>query len=621
MNRLTRLRTMTRLTLLMLVAAVTLASAAPARAQMEQAIQQVPQNAEVVIVVPSLAQLNQKIATLQQELNIPIAEMGDVLAEFKQKAGIDGGLDDEGSLIFAISNLPAAMQQQGEPSYLTLLPVSDYDAFLEAFDGLQPVEDGEGMMNGDRDMFVRQAGAFALISNDQQAVQQYQAVDDASQILESLGTLGRRYFEDADAAVYVDVEALAPALKQMLEQGMALFEQQTAQPGMAQQQEMALAMMQGYNEFIRTSLDSTTAAVVTLDITDQGVGITQAFDYREDSGLAELLPGSDQGAQTILDALPDQPYLFAAGVDTRALDLPAMLDTLFGNLSEEQAGFLAMNMQASQELLENADGVASAWYPPAAGGMAMGGIPFNVINVYQVEDGQQFVDQIQTYVTELNNQTVSLGPTMPGMGQQNQQGGPSMTFRTSYTENAATIDGVEVDQYSFRVQLPPEAMQQMGPAAGFLGGMLNYQGYVVALDHHAIQTTGTDLQLLKAAVAAAQDQKGLGSQQAIQQIREQALPNNPALETYVSFDGIARMANNFMPMMGMPAIEVPENLPPVAYGGAIEDSSLAVRFYVPLDTAKFVRETIQQFQGPAGQPGQPVQPGQQPQGNEPPPYF
>ena len=73
-------------------------------------------------------------------------------------------------------------------------------------------------------------------------------------------------------------------------------------------------------------------------------------------------------------------------------------------------------------------------------------------------------------------------------------------------------------------------------------------------------------------------------------------------------------------MFGMPAVQAPADLPPVAAGLGIQGNSSAARLYVPNETTKFIIDTIKdvqaQMMGGMGGPGGPPQGG----GAPPPPF-
>jgi hypothetical protein len=80
---------------------------------------------------------------------------------------------------------------------------------------------------------------------------------------------------------------------------------------------------------------------------------------------------------------------------------------------------------------------------------------------------------------------------------------------------------------------------------------------------------------------------------------------------YVSVSGIAQTVNQFMMVMGagggQPMIEVPADLPPVAFSMSVQDSGVAKRLFVPMPVITFASQTAQNMMGQmnAGQAEQP----------------
>ena len=198
-----------------------------------------------------------------------------------------------------------------------------------------------------------------------------------------------------------------------------------------------------------------------------------------------------------------------------------------------------------------------------------------------------------------------------------------MTYVTTYTENALQIDGVRVDQFQMSMNMPPEVMAQMaqaGPMAAMMMGGMNYQGYMAAKGNYVIATTVLDPQVVTKALAAVDQDSGIGAAGPIAQMRDAALPPDCMMEGYLSIDGLAQTANNFViPMFGMQPIQVPDDVPPLSLAAGIEDSGLAKRIYLPKASLKFIAETVMNMQTQMQQGG-PGGPGGYPGGTQPPPF-
>lgn len=163
---------------------------------------------------------------------------------------------------------------------------------------------------------------------------------------------------------------------------------------------------------------------------------------------------------------------------------------------------------------------------------------------------------------------------------------------------------------------------QMGPAAGFMTMFTNFTGYATQADGYYLASTTLDQQLMAKGLATGKTGDGMGAGDTLAQVREKAIPDGAVAEVYISLGGIAETVGPMAMMFGMPPIEVPQDLPPVAMGLGLNGTSAAGRLYVPNDTTRFIIGTVKDIQSQMmGGPGAPRGPGQ-PQGpGAPPPPF
>ena len=132
----------------------------------------------------------------------------------------------------------------------------------------------------------------------------------------------------------------------------------------------------------------------------------------------------------------------------------------------------------------------------------------------------------------------------------------------------------------------------------------SYRGYVASKDNQVLISTSADPQSVTNALKVVADGSGIGSSGAIADQRQNILTPNPAMEMYLSLGGIADMANLFVGMMGMPPIEVPADLPPVAISMSAEGDAMSGRMYVPSSSVRFIIDTAMEMQaGMGGGPG------------------
>ena len=609
---------------------VTAAIVQPVSAQQAPAaLSQAPQDAQFVLIVPNMSEFSGKLAMLNQSLGLELPEWSDALGAFKASIGVGDGMNDAGAAMLIIPDMASAIDNNQEPDIILALPVTDYATFISSFqeDGAPPA--GEGVtkitMPEGQDGFVRELGGYAIMSNKQQAVENYTPSGDAGAIAKHVGSHGQQYLADCDAAVYINLAAMAPTLApkidEMLAEATDQFDQMS-QNGMGEPAslDMIKAGMKLYAASAKAVINSADGMVVTLDMNEHGNGLTFAAQFKPDSPVMKYLPGAAGGTSAILSRVPVGSYIFAGAFNARAIAVADLFEEAMKELPE---GNPQIDLYRSAlPMIKQVSEYAGVLYTPDPSALMGGAGGLSVFATYKVDDQDTYLKEYKKYLTGLNGTSIPL-PGMP-MQQQGQQNTPAMTYITSYTDNALQLDGVTVDQYSLQMQIPPQMLMQMGPAAGFMQMFTNFNGYAAVDDGHFITTTTLDQQLMQKALTTGKAGDGLGKAASLLTVREKTVPEGEIGEGYLSVSGIVDTVGPMVMMFGLPAVQAPQDLPPVGFGMGLKDNSVAARLYVPNATTKFVVDTVKDVQtqmsapppGPGG-PGQPAQPGQGP----PPPPF
>ncbi|MEM9881315.1 MAG: hypothetical protein AAF800_00165 [Planctomycetota bacterium] len=596
---------MTRLFAAVLSVCVALpVAAAEPDAEVVAAFDQAADGAEVVVVIPSLAGLSERIAAFGADTGLDrlTPEVGDVLGAFKQEMNWRQGVDDDGPLVLVVTGLAAAIEaelagESKEPEAVMLVPVADYDAFVAQLGG-DPQPDVTALNQpGGKAGAAKKLNGFAVLGRDVEGVQDYAADGNGQAIAAALGGVVTEYLNVGDSLIYIDVAALAPALNKLIDKGLEEAEREMAAnadglpPAFAGLAEAAVAL---YGETARQWVDGTGKLLLSLDLTERGLGMTSATQLTEGSTLAGYFaPGADAegepAAAALLAALPDEPYIWASSIDASRFALDSLVDQVAEAMDavEGGGGMLALYRESLTSLKET-NGVASVFYTPDPAAM-MGGGFMTTLTVYDVEDAEAYrALQKKTF-----EQMADLKVPMPAV-----DGGEAgeITFNTTYTDKALVIDGVEVDQYAVTTVLPPAVMQQMGPMAMMMGNS-GTRGYLAAKGDKVLVTTVTDPQLITKGLAALDGDGGVGSAGAIATLRTADLPEDSSLELYVSVAGITETVNPFLMMFAPNAgqLDVPDGLPPLAMGGASDGEGLALRMFFPAELVRFGVETYEQF--------------------------
>ena len=368
--------------------------------------------------------------------------------------------------------------------------------------------------------------------------------------------------------------------------------------------------------------DAEAATAETVDAEAQPQSEATAADSatgtdsaEQSEGQAEATAAVASGGGDLLSMLPGDPYILAGSLAVDTATAERLRQGLAQTLAEMPDGpgtSLMRSYVDSFALLNQTHGVASVLYVPQPTNMMSGGF-FSGLTLYRLDDAAQFLAAQKQYVQQLGETAppadtpppAGADPNAPATADATAEAtgpAPMLSFRTSYTDKALVIDGINVDQYAINYVLPPAMMQQFGPTAALLGNS-GQSGYLAAKGQHALISTVPDPQLITRGLRALDQSTGLGQSPAIAQLRDQPLPEDAWLELYFNVGGVAQTVNPFLPMLlpAAPAIQVPADLPPLALAASSDGSALLIRGVVPTSLIDFGVKTYEQM-APALQP-------------------
>ncbi|MEM8782953.1 MAG: hypothetical protein AAGE65_08870 [Planctomycetota bacterium] len=578
---------------------------------MTAALDAAPAGAEFVLVVPSLQDASDAVADLAELFGADDPEVLDLLGSFKREMGITAGLDDDGSAVIVLAGLAEAIADNSEPEPIVLLPVSDYAAFVESIGGSSGGVSSV-MLEGD-DGFAKQLGDFAVLGENQATIEAYAAGNAGAALLERVGRYGAEDAEDAAMAGFIDVAAIRPALLEQIDAAMdGIKQQMTRDMARAAQspvdpQSMA-ALMDSYGNLGRVLLKGVDAGMFSWNYGGDGLEGGYAWDVVEGSQLASYLTNDRADFAGLLDQMPASPYIFAVAMDTTAIDVAGMSTDMVEAVTEAMAdepmfaGIMAM-VKESLTIYEQMNSAAQVFYAPDMAAL-MGGGFMKTLSIYEVDDTDATIEAVRASWANLPGLIPAMMEQLPD-GQQ----APPIDFTFDWTENSLTLDGVDVHQYDLKLELPPQLMAELGPAAMMMGNA-GTSGYIAGIDGKVIVTTVSDPQLMTEGIDAVKNGGGLGAADAVGEARE-ALPEGAVMEMFVSLDGIAEAVNPFMMMFaGGMQLEVPEDISPIAMGLGTEGTAMGAKVVVPTSALTFLRDTIeqaealnQQQRGGGGGPG------------------
>lgn len=553
------------------------------------ALDALPAKAEIVVLVPNLGALNQKLANLNTALGGVAPWMADTLTEFKRTTGMNNGINDNGSLALVLNDVAklGESEDQATPPFVMLVPVSDYKAFVANFN-VNEVDLNttiSAVISGE-EAFVRKIGNYAVMGADKAVVDNFASANNASALLARAGKHTGAALNRSDILVLVDLAALAPQLQPKIETTLTeAIKELESNPELAKDSPVdPKVFLQAYQTGIRSFLNSADVAVLGLDISDLGVGLTSSAQFKADSELSKYIVATKTNAATHLKHVANQPYLLAVSMDTTGIDFKPLIASIADPIrkSNPEMGKL---IDAAIPLILNSTGSAGAYYP---GQLNLAGSLFNSVSVVATEDAAAYAKSFRDYLDLLSKTTLPV--TIPAADGSGNTEKANIRFFTQYNPNTTTVDGVAIDQYEMRYDLPPALLAQINPQLMMLTGMAAQRGYVAQVNGKVIVTSTPDLPTLTQAIAAAKSGKGLDENSNLTAVRQQ-LGSGAAFEAYLNVGTIASTAVSFAQAFGMDTgVQVPQNLPPVGYALMASDNGVAGRTFFPTPVIVFAKD-------------------------------
>jgi len=486
---------------------------------------------------------------------------------------------------------------------VVVVPVSDYAAFVQGFGG-KADEKVTTLAGMDTPMKCKDLGdGYAAMSAHKSLLDKFVgAKGNLAAHKKMAGPVGEKVASSSDIFLLANMEKMGPMLIEGVKKA-----QRDALNGPA-------AMMAGGNpdnikKMIQPIMEATetfardaTAAFAGFAISDKAMWIDFAAQFKEGSPTAKLFSGSGNTAK-LLSRLPNQPYLFAAAMDTsnpsvkqfiktvyEAMPAAADLQALNGQNKKADAGAKADNMPTTdfggfKDLIKNID-KASGYafqlgFTPASmggGGLLSGGVTY-----LQTPEPAMFIESSKASIQALNGQKDS-----------------AMSYKTTYTTSKDdVIDGVPIDSWSVKTQFNPNnpGAMQMQMLSGFLiGGMGTVGGLTAKLDDGVLTTLSQNRVMMKQAIDAAKKGDGMGSD-AVFNRASSLLPENRVAEFSIGTKTVVEVVQTVMSMFGGGAsFEVPADVSPLAMGMTADSGGTIFRTVVPMDVIQMVKSIQEQAQ-------------------------
>lgn len=556
-------------------------------------VKMLPPTTEIYVMIPRLQTLSDDYKLAEEKLHLEHRQ--DPLAKLKEEVGVTKGIDDNAAAAVAFTHLPiddvapgAKPDPKAKPTGLLFIPVTNYPTFLSNFPEAKPGNGGvtaiklKGKTN-----YIKQSGSYAVIGEKQAEVDAYQPPAQDNGLTVQAGTLGAGVVSRSHAVVFVNLATFGPKLLPLMKKELAKARAQVMKNPDAATTQLAAPMFDAYTEVIEAVLTQGNSAVYGIELTADGFGLTGAQQFKPGTRLAQEFAHAP-AAPVVFNRLPQRPYLFATSLNLTAVPIKQWLTDFAAKLPDSTYKTVFTDTAKVMQLA--GDQVQQGFYAPNLGGGAPPSFN-NSITVYPTNNAKQMLAAKKELVTKANGMKLANGAS----------------YTTSYHENVMQVGGFPVDQFSIKINFPPEELGKMGPLAMFVTQDLG--GYAVATDHALVLASGADPVQLKDAIEAADGKaKGLEADAKLDAVRKHMMPSRFA-ESYLGVDTVLNLGQGLIGMFAPgKQLEVPANLPPIGFSASVQDGGLGERLFVPMDVMVTVKKNIDKFQ--SGGPGEAPTPGE-----------
>ena len=559
--------------------------AGTAAADLPGVVDRIPEEA-AFLVAPSMNGLADELSELTDAYAslLPPGVSGEMVEGFLLQAMETPGIDKNGSLAFVI--LPDAGEVDpftGEPmpTGLALLPIRDFDAFLESeiISALGPQRSG-GMVTmpnfmGAGEIFLRDLGGYVVAGDIEDAVQEFDGKPGRERMHERrLGAFGMRVVEANDFCLVTPVESAKDHIDEMLIGIRQQAQMAAMMMGNPQQAESSEVMFELLEAGIETLKEDGEVTLVGLQLSEAGVSFDFGANFKAGSDTAKMFDATGN-SMDLLGRVQRMNFLAAGAIDLRN---PAIREFIG---AVQAASGEAPDLVVGREMLSITDGMAFVMGETSLFGG--GGLLANTLTYSETSKPAELREMTQSTFEEMD-------------GEAPQEG---VKINSLYKEEAASIAGYEVDGFQMTFEVDPSGdpmlaqsqAQMMGMMFGPAGGP---GGYIAQTDTGVYTTYSKSRSLLSPSLRLADGKGGrtLVEHAGIEEVAEH-LPDNPMAVGFLGVDQIINAVGPLMMMFGMASdFEQTDAIPPIGAAMAAEDGGMVMRVHVPKQVIETISEMI-----------------------------
>lgn len=574
--------------------------AAQRAAALNDALNALPANAHIAIIIPSAAEASRKALMLSEALTLPLPIMGDPLQEMKRELGINQGMDDNGPVVIYFDL--AADLAGWNPPVVMLMPATDYAAFVGNFQGNPDADVTELVMPGGG--FARKVGRFAAMSPHRELVEQLVPANNAKGVLGRLEARTAKALAGNDVSVMMDFAALRPMMEGPLEEMLADAERELNREREFDDMPPALRkyivpLFSLFRDVSRAFVAESELATAGLSASELGLALNSSAHFKGDGSFAKFLAGPGRDTD-LFKALPAEGYIMAASNDARAI----RFDLLFAKLRElfpaAEFAELTKMIDSVEGLVKTNDHTVMGYYMPA--GAPELGVPpqIKTLGVTKATDPKAYLAAMQRMIAALNELKLDIPDP-----DADPDAGEVMTFKidSAYTPAQREIEGVAVDMYKIDVVLPDRLQEQMqfmmdaGDMA-MLNAALHQTGLLANVDGHVLVVDQDNEALLGSAIRALRAGDGLGANEAVAQMRD-TFDKGGTGEILFDLASMMKFVDHTFQAQGMGGLMMMEGdpIPPIAARYFVDKGHVTKQVMMPMPTLAYTINSGRQIMG------------------------
>ncbi|HRK32265.1 MAG TPA: hypothetical protein PLD59_14455 [Tepidisphaeraceae bacterium] len=551
------------------VAMVVLVAANMVRASV---LDQVPGESLIVVKVTNVKATSDKLAKFATDLGVAAfaPPLMDPLGFIREQAGITAGTNDAGDMAFVF--IDPAVTGSDDQSFVVLIPVSDYGAFIGNFaDAKTDGSVTEFTPNGaPSPVFAAQWGDYAAVAPMKEIASLKPTGMKVAGVTEK--ELGK------DIVMLANTRSIRTKLQPHLTEGRAeiaksIDEELSNDADMAKFGPTIKLGVDRLFDIADSFLRDNDASTVAINFVPDGLNISVVAEFTNGSYLGDFVSKNKNTTESFTVGLPAGKYLAFGGftgdpvlsakmVDDIAAPVVAELQKAGGKEADAVTKFYGILM----DYIKATEGQTFGMVAPEGevGQTAL----LQVVNIYTGDAAKMKA----AYIGMMEGQSELM--TAFGM--------PADQMSYTVTPGAKTIEGLAFDQVKGDFKIDgggPEVEQMMK----FMYGPDGMNFYVAELGaDKLVQAFGIDDAMIAATVKATKDKTDvLGALPGVKAVTAQ-LPANKSGVFYVAIDEFVGTGLNVAKQFGFGMnVQMQPDLPPLAMSTATEGTAIRIDVHAP----------------------------------------